>query len=149
MQPVEPDLAGAFGQEVFLREPISSREPQRAFAGQQDVIGLLHDEACQTRDVPHVADGCDGASAVRRAVHDGGVEFDDAFLIRKAAVADGQLVRVVFDGGEPARAVAILDVDGGRTVARSGDLELATSMTEVDWVGRTVRIVDAGSFVAS
>jgi acetyl-CoA C-acetyltransferase len=55
---------------------------------------------------------------------------------------------VVFDGGEPARAVAILDVDGGRTVARSGDGEIATSMTEVDWVGRAVRVVEPGAFVA-
>src|SRR5690349_19560716 len=35
---------------------------------------------------------------MRRAVHDGGIKFDDAFFVRQAAVSDSQLVRVVFDG---------------------------------------------------
>ncbi len=43
---------------------------------------------------------------------------------------------VVFDGGAPVCVVAILDIDGGRTVARSGDAAIASSMTEADWVGR-------------
>lgn len=55
---------------------------------------------------------------------------------------------VVFDGGEPARAVAVLDVEGGRTIARSGDAGIARSMTEVDWVGRDVHIVTSGAFEA-
>jgi acetyl-CoA C-acetyltransferase len=55
---------------------------------------------------------------------------------------------VVFDGGEPARAVAVLDIAGGRTVARSGDRDLALDMSRADWVGRAVRVEAPGAFVA-
>lgn len=54
---------------------------------------------------------------------------------------------VVYDGGEPALAVTVLDVEGGRTIARSGVPEVAVSMTEDDWVGRPVHIVEPGAFV--
>jgi acetyl-CoA C-acetyltransferase len=56
---------------------------------------------------------------------------------------------VVHDGGVPARAVAVLAVEGGRTVARSDDAEIVGSMTESDWVGRSVRVVSPGAFVAT
>ena len=55
---------------------------------------------------------------------------------------------VVSDGGVPARAVAVLDVAGGRTVARSADPDLVVDMTRADWVGRTVRVDSPGAFVA-
>jgi acetyl-CoA C-acetyltransferase len=55
---------------------------------------------------------------------------------------------VVYDGGEPARAIVVLDVEGGRTIARSGDPAIARSMTEADWVGRDVEIVTPGAFEA-
>ena len=55
---------------------------------------------------------------------------------------------VVYDGGEPARAVAVLDIDGGRTIARSGDADVVQAMTETDWVGRTVDVVSPGAFAA-
>ena len=55
---------------------------------------------------------------------------------------------VVYSRGKPARAVAVLDVEGGRTIARSDDAEVAETMTGADWVGRTVRIVSPGAFVA-
>jgi len=55
---------------------------------------------------------------------------------------------VVYDGGEPARAIAILDVEGGRTIARTGSADVVRSMTEVDWIGRDVQIVTPGAFEA-
>jgi acetyl-CoA C-acetyltransferase len=54
---------------------------------------------------------------------------------------------VVFAGAEPSRAVAVLDVDGGRTVARAVDADVAAAMAESDWVGRSVRVVAPGTFV--
>ncbi len=55
---------------------------------------------------------------------------------------------VVYEGGEPARAVAVLDVEGGRTVARSGDADVVVDMTAADWVGRPVEVVSPGAFAA-
>lgn len=54
---------------------------------------------------------------------------------------------VVFVGAEPSRAVAVLDVDGGRTIARCTDADVVSAMTESDWVGRAVRVVTPGTFV--
>lgn len=53
---------------------------------------------------------------------------------------------VVYEDGEPARAIAVLDVEGGRTIARTGNGEIARSMTQVDWVGSAVQIVTPGAF---
>jgi len=53
---------------------------------------------------------------------------------------------VVYEGGEPARAIAVLDVEGGRTIARSGAVDVARAMTETDWVGRDVQITKPGAF---
>ncbi len=50
--------------------------------------------------------------------------------------------------GVSPRAVAVLDVEGGRTIARSGAPEIARSMTEVDWIGRDVHVVTPGAFEA-
>ncbi len=44
--------------------------------------------------------------------------------------------------------VAVLDVEGGRTIARCTDVGIASAMTESDWVGRTVRVTAPGVFVA-
>ena len=55
---------------------------------------------------------------------------------------------IVYDGGEPARAVAILGVGTRRTIARSDDADVVTDMTTTDWVGRDVRIVGPGAFTA-
>jgi acetyl-CoA C-acetyltransferase len=53
---------------------------------------------------------------------------------------------VVFAGAEPSRALAVLDVDGGRTIARCNDVSTASAMTESDWVGRAVRVIAPGVF---
>jgi acetyl-CoA C-acetyltransferase len=55
---------------------------------------------------------------------------------------------VVYDGGDPARAVAVLDAGGARTVARTGDPDIVVDMTTTDWVGRAVEIVSPGAFRA-
>lgn len=53
---------------------------------------------------------------------------------------------VVFAGAEPSRAVVVLDVEGGRTVARCMDADVASAMSQTDWVGRPVRVVAPGEF---
>jgi acetyl-CoA C-acetyltransferase len=53
---------------------------------------------------------------------------------------------VVHEGGDPARAVALVDIEGGRTIARCSDRDVAVSMTETDWVGHPVRVVAPGTF---
>jgi acetyl-CoA C-acetyltransferase len=56
---------------------------------------------------------------------------------------------VVCDRGEPSRAVAIVDVDGGRTIVRcADDGDLLVSMMRDDWIGRQVDVPAAGRFVA-
>jgi acetyl-CoA C-acetyltransferase len=56
---------------------------------------------------------------------------------------------VVFDRGEPSRAIAIVDVEGGRTIARcTDDGDLLRSMIRDDWIGRRVDMPSAGRFVA-
>jgi acetyl-CoA C-acetyltransferase len=54
---------------------------------------------------------------------------------------------VVFDQGAPSRAVAIVDVADGRTIARCSDVEVATRMASEDWVGRAVHVIEPGFFV--
>jgi acetyl-CoA C-acetyltransferase len=54
---------------------------------------------------------------------------------------------VVFERAEPSRVVAVLDVEGGRTIARCTDRGIASAMTESDWVGRAVRVTTPGVFV--
>jgi acetyl-CoA C-acetyltransferase len=54
---------------------------------------------------------------------------------------------VVYEGGEPARAVAVLDlVEGARTVATCADEGLVTRWTVDDSVGEKVTVVDPGTF---
>jgi acetyl-CoA C-acetyltransferase len=47
---------------------------------------------------------------------------------------------VVHDRGEPARGVAVVEIDGVRTVATSPDPQLAQAMTIDDWSGRVVDV---------
>ncbi|MGZ6965703.1 MAG: acetyl-CoA acetyltransferase [Acidimicrobiia bacterium] len=54
---------------------------------------------------------------------------------------------VVYDRSAPARAVALVELDGTRTIARSGDTDVVEAMTESDWIGRAVRVDSPGSFV--
>lgn len=54
---------------------------------------------------------------------------------------------VLFGEGGPARAVAVVDVGGGRTVARCTDAAVATAMVESDWIGRPVTVRAPGEFV--
>jgi acetyl-CoA C-acetyltransferase len=53
---------------------------------------------------------------------------------------------VLNGSGGPARAIAVVDVDGGRTIARCTDVAVATAMTETDWIGRTVTVTAPGEF---
>jgi hypothetical protein len=53
---------------------------------------------------------------------------------------------VVFEDGVPSRTVAIVDVAGGRTIARCADVEVAAAFTADDWVGRPVQVTEPGVF---
>jgi acetyl-CoA C-acetyltransferase len=55
---------------------------------------------------------------------------------------------VLFGEGGPARAIAVVAVDGGRTIARSTDAAVATAMAETDWIGRSVTVTAPGEFAA-
>jgi acetyl-CoA C-acetyltransferase len=64
------------------------------------------------------------------------------------AAGDGEVAgyTVVFDGDRPAQAIVIATVGGTRTVATSDDADVAASLTEDEWVGRTVSVGADGRF---
>ena len=95
--PDQPGEARFFRQQVFLFEAAGAGEAEGAFAGQHDVVGLLHDEAGDFGGRLDVAEGGHGAGAARGAVHDAGVEFDHAFFVGQAAVADGVIFGIFLD----------------------------------------------------
>jgi acetyl-CoA C-acetyltransferase len=53
---------------------------------------------------------------------------------------------VVFEHGSPDRAVAIVDVEGGRTIAVCRDRGIVAEMVTTDWVGRAVEVTAPGVF---
>jgi acetyl-CoA C-acetyltransferase len=55
---------------------------------------------------------------------------------------------VLYEDGAPARAVAIVDVDGGRTVAVCRDADVVGDMVATDWIGRAVEVSEPGVFHA-
>ncbi len=55
---------------------------------------------------------------------------------------------VLFDGDTPARAVAVCDVSGGRTVVYSDDPSLMEAMMREEWVGREVKVDEGARFRA-
>jgi acetyl-CoA C-acetyltransferase len=55
---------------------------------------------------------------------------------------------VLFGDVGPLRAIAVVTVDGGRTIARSTDAAVAASMAETDWIGRAVTVTAPGEFTA-
>ena len=92
--PVEPDLPGLLRQEVLVGEAVGGREAAGPCADEEDAVGLVHDEPGDLRRRLDAGQGRDGARAHRPAVHDGGVQLDDALLVRDAAVADSHVVRI-------------------------------------------------------
>ena len=80
-----------------LGEAVRPGELQGPLADEQAVVGPLHHQPGDGRGVHDVPERGDGAAAVGRAVHDGGVELDDALLVGDAAVADGVVGRVGLD----------------------------------------------------
>jgi acetyl-CoA C-acetyltransferase len=55
---------------------------------------------------------------------------------------------VLYEDGAPDRAVAIVDVAGGRTVAVCRDANVVSDMVSIDWVGRAVEVSEPGVFHA-
>lgn len=62
------------------------------------------------------------------------------------ATGDGTVVgcTVLWEGGEPATGVAVVQVGDVRTVALAEDRAVARRMTEEEWVGRDVQVPAAG-----
>ena len=94
--PQQPDLARAFGEQIFARVPHGDRESFRAFADQHDMAGVLHHSLGNKRNVLDVADTADRSGAARGSVHAAGIEFDHSFFVGKAAEADAIIIRIVF-----------------------------------------------------
>ena len=55
---------------------------------------------------------------------------------------------VLYQDGGPDRAVAIVDVEGGRTIAVCRDADVTGDMVSSDWVGRRVTVDAPGIFHA-
>jgi acetyl-CoA C-acetyltransferase len=51
---------------------------------------------------------------------------------------------VLYDGGEPSDAVAVVQIGDVRTVALTQDRDVADSMLDEEWVGRDVTVSSAG-----
>lgn len=51
---------------------------------------------------------------------------------------------VLYDGGEPATGVAVVQVGDVRTVALTDDRDVAADMTVIEWVGRDVQVPSPG-----
>lgn len=52
---------------------------------------------------------------------------------------------VLYDGGEPSDAVAVVQIGDVRTVALTRDRDVANSMLEEEWVGRDVNVATPGN----
>ena len=60
------------------------------------MIRLVHHGFGDERWILDALNRTDGAGLAAWSVHDGGIEFDDAVFVGKAAVADGIVIGVVF-----------------------------------------------------
>ena len=76
-------------------------KPQSAFADDHDVVGALQDELGDLRGRLDAAQRADRAGPARGSVHDASVEFDYAFFIGQAAVADTGVLGVFLDDVDP------------------------------------------------
>src|SRR5262249_29647891 len=83
--PELPCLARAFGQQVFSWKSHRYSKALCAFADQHDMPGVLDHGLGDVGNVLDISHAADGASAPRWAVHAAGVQFDNAFLVGKAA----------------------------------------------------------------
>ncbi len=118
-----------FGEQIHLFETFGNGEAARAVANNHDVIGTLHHGFREPRDILDAPHGGDGARAARGPMHNAGVEFDFAFFVGQAAVADGVVVGIVFDHG-----------DGGN----DGIKRVATFFENVHAAAKRVHSVGAG-----
>ena len=103
--PEEPDFAGVVGEEVFGLEAFGYCEFLCAVADDHDVGGAAHDGVSELSRVADAGQGGDGAGAARGAVHDGGVELDDAVFVGETAEADAVVGGIVL--------AALADVERG------------------------------------
>ena len=89
-----------FGEEVFFGEPERDGEFLGALTDEHDVVGSAEDFEGYGRGRLDVLEAGDSAGFVCGAVHDGGVELDDAPLVGQAAVAHGHVVWVFLDDSD-------------------------------------------------
>lgn len=99
--PAEPGFAGAIGEEVFLLESVGEGESAGAIADDEDVVGALKDEESNLGCVADALERPHCSGLVRGAVHDGGVELDDAILVWESSETDAHVVWIIFDDGDP------------------------------------------------
>ena len=131
--PLEPDLAGAIGEQIFFLEAVREGELLGTFADEKHVVGAPTDLESDHRRVLDVFDSGNGPSLMRRAVHDAGVELHHPVLVGNAAITDGHVVGVVLDQLHAMH-------DGVERIAAAaehlhcfGDSRNAVAGTDADW----------------
>src|SRR5258708_3544192 len=116
--PEQPDLARAFGEQTFTRETHSHGESFGTFADEHDMAGVLHHSLGNSRNILDVPDAAHGPGTAARSVHAAGIEFHHAFFVRKAAEADGIVIRIILRAfhnahGGVERVAAVFQEDEG------------------------------------
>ena len=95
--PLEPDFAGALGEQVFFFEAVSEGELLGTLADDEHMIGAPTNPEGDHRRILDVFDSGHGSGLMGWAMHDAGVELDHAVLVGYASVADGHVVGVVLN----------------------------------------------------
>ena len=99
--PVEPHAARAVGVEVVLDgEPELPREPLRAGAREQMMVGKVGHHAGDAGGCAHPFERRDAAGPPARPVHAAGVELHDPLGVGASAVADAGVLGVELDDAD-------------------------------------------------
>ena len=94
--PRQPLNAGFLRQQVLFLEAHGLGELERAFAHQEHVVGLRHDQLGDFGRRLDIAQGAHGAAAAAGPVHATGIQLHHAFLIGQPAIADAVVAGVQF-----------------------------------------------------
>lgn len=142
--------AAFFGGEVcegLEGEAFSSQEIEGGGAGEHDVGGALHDEACGLDGVARAEYAGEGAELGGAAVHDGGVHLDRAGAGEDGAAA-GVEVRIVLEGGDGGDHGVDRAAAGGQDVLGGGEglVEAGEDGGSLVW-GESVRMHCSGAAV--
>ncbi len=88
------------GEQTHLLESFRHAKTPRPVANDHHVIRFLHNRLRKARNVFNAPHARDRSGAVRRPVHDAGVEFHFPFFVGQPAVANGVIVRIVLDDSD-------------------------------------------------